>query len=205
MEASINTAESFGHLSTFIKHGAYKFHPLDHYTPIHYLTDRAVLENETGRIEFKLQSCLPLALNLLMAARDSAPICDDLQTFVRECQSLVEDSNNKKSGRGIYAKHKGLPHQYSPKSELFRQFQDVIKFDRDLEPKLPWGEALVKHKLLLTKRLTCGDLAGYRRLRGCPPDPPSPSSDVCGVICNICEHGEEAHTSWLVANPGNVP
>lgn len=185
--------ESFGLLQTFLKHGAYKLHG-NLNSPLHFLKDRVVLENATGRIEVELESALHLALNLVLVARESYVSSRDIPFFSSECQSLLEDLNNKKQRKGIYLVNPDLPLQYKPKSYPFRQWTGIAPFDKTKEPTLTKTESRIKHKFLTQQFIAQEDVEGFRRHKGCPSGPPP--LDVYGIQCGICEHSAGDHASW---------
>lgn len=185
--------ESFGLLQTFLKHGAYKLHG-NSYSPLHFLSDRVVLENATGSIEVEIESVLHLALNLVLVARDSPASSRDIAFFSSECQSLLEDMNNKQHKRGTYLTNPELPLQYKPKTYPFRQWTGIAPFDKNKEPTLSKMESRIKHRFLTQRFIAQDDVQGYRQPKGCPSGPPP--LDVYGIQCGICEHSAGDHASW---------
>ncbi|OXA49095.1 Death-associated inhibitor of apoptosis 1 [Folsomia candida] len=183
---------------SFVKSNAFKDSP---FGPVHFLVDRVVIRNNLGQIEIEKEKVLHLALNLLAIARDTPTLQDHLGYFVSECQSLVEDHNNFKIKKGVYANKPDLPQQYCPKSFLFSKWGEVSKYQQNVSPPISKEEKKIKHKFIAARLLVIGDIAGYREHRGCPST--ICTEDVAGRVCDVCYHMPEAHSAW--EEPARMP
>ncbi|OXA37793.1 hypothetical protein Fcan01_27431 [Folsomia candida] len=170
-----------GMLESFVKSNAFKD---SHFGPVHFLVDRVVIRNDLGQVEIEKEKVLHFALNLLAIARDTPRLQDHLGYFVSECQSLVEDHNNFKIKKGIYANKPDLPQQYCPKSFLFTKWGDVSKYQQNVSPPVSREERVITHKFIAARLLVIGDIVGYREHRGCPSTPCT--GDVAGRVCDVC-------------------
>ncbi|OXA46895.1 Death-associated inhibitor of apoptosis 1 [Folsomia candida] len=176
--------------------GVYKWQPEDDPWFEHALLSDICefLNLKKSDLKFQLEKVLHLVLNLLAIARDTPTLQDHLGYFVSECQSLVEDHNNFKIKKGVYANKPDLPQQYCPKSFLFSKWGEVSKYQPNVSPPDSRDERVIKHKFIAARLLVIGDITGYREHRGCPST--ICTEDVAGRVCDVCYHMPEAHSAW---------